>query len=141
MKKLLLASLWTILMSNANAQQKLYSNLQSAQNSQGVKTSRYNVNIRIKEPKKIGGDIGYITVEVIEIGSSLEYSIKYVKETTNADGVTYWYYIVNSERGELFNVVKVLKFKKVTLGHKYCIMLSKYSNEPALLYEHSYFAN
>ncbi len=141
MKKLFLVGLLTILSINAIAQQKIYSNFQVVKNINGVKSNHYNVNISIKEPKKIGGDIGFVTVNLIDVGSSLEYLIKYVKETKDVDGNIYWYYIVNSERGEVFNILKLQKFKKLTQGYKYCLMLSKYDSNASLLYEHYYFSN
>lgn len=63
-------------------------------------------------------------------------------KTLLQDGITYWYGIINNERYPMFNIIKVQKFHKPILSGRYkiCLILSKYSSDAILQYEHSYYS-
>lgn len=142
MKKAILIVLLIALSINVDAQLKLSSDFQVIKNSRGVNFNKYKVDITLNEPKKVGGDVGNVILYLYKMQSSLNFLIQYVKEIKDDDGITYWYYIMNSERGEMFNVVKIQKFKKTLFDNKYThsVILSKYNENMVLLYEHTYFA-
>lgn len=128
--------------SNVMAQKQYYSELQCVENSKGTNFNRYKVAIDFNEVVGVG-QFGKIVVSLLEIGSSLQYELKFLKQSRDQDGLTYWYAIDNGYRNEMFNVVKYQKFDKPILDgkYKYCFVFIKYNGNSIPIYEHSYFSN
>lgn len=137
---LLTMSLWN----SSNAQLYLHSDYQQIANQKGVSINKYNVKIEIKEPQKVGGNLGYITLRIDQTNEVLSFPIQYLKETTDIESITQWYTITTARtRNEIYNIVKVQTFTTAILENQYsyCIKLSKYDNNTIELYEHAYFSS
>jgi hypothetical protein len=141
MRRIILITFFVVLCIKGSAQKQFTSELQCVENSKGTNFNRYKVRIDFDEPIK-GGQNGKVTITLLEIGSSLRYNIRYLKQTVDQDGAIYWYYIINNESNEMFNIVKFQKFDKPIFNnkYKYCFILSKYNSSALMLYEHSYFS-
>ncbi len=132
----------TLLSFKVSAQKQFYSELQCVENSKGTNFNRYKVAIDFDEPLGVG-QTGKIVIGLLEVGSTLQYNIKYLKQLKGQEGTTYWYSIENGSRNEIYNVIKFQKFDEPVLSgkYKYCFVLTKYNSNSVPVYEHSYFSN